>query len=149
MTTATFKHNGTDIECRANGKFYAKTAAGTIEAPSLAAMKKKLDTKSEFQRFGGIEICNSYANRKTIYAIKSVVVVGWKQPASRWRSPVWVLENSEESQFVIVDTPANRAAVQALIEAMTVRDALVKEHTDKVDALRKALTYHHASEFKK
>jgi hypothetical protein len=148
--STTFKHNGTDIELRDNGKFYAKTAAGMIEAPSLVAIKKKLDAKAKFEPFSVIFETSKWDGgfSRRVRSIGTAKVVGIYSPRAKWRGAMWQLEGSErDTGAVIEDTPENRAALQAYIDAMAHREQVVREADDAVEAARDALPWRRASEY--
>jgi len=106
MTAHQFEHNGIKIDLLPSGHFSATVGGKTRTAPSLAALKKKLDGDKVFQEFPALVICWS--------KIREVRVVGVIN--RRLSDPVWNLNTGEARHEVYADTPENRAALTAYLE---------------------------------
>lgn len=56
MTEYTFEHNGIKIDLLPSGQFAATVGGKTLTAPSLAAIKKKLNGSKAFQEFPALMV---------------------------------------------------------------------------------------------
>ena len=105
MTTHTFEHNGITITLLPSGQFAATVGGKTLTAPSLAAIKKKLNGSKAFQEFPALMVLYG--------AIREVRAVGITKNKY---GTAWKLSNGETPHEVYADTPENRVALQAYLE---------------------------------
>jgi hypothetical protein len=105
MTEYTFEHNGIKIDLLPSGQFAATVGGKTLTAPSLAAIKKKLNGSKAFQEFPALMVLYG--------AIREVRAVGITKNKY---GTAWKLSNGETRHEVYADTPENRAALRAFLE---------------------------------
>lgn len=117
---ADFTHNGISISLTAHGKFAAVIDGKNTTAPSLDAIKKKIDGPSSaaFQEFPAL-LVSEYRG-----APDPVKVVGIKKSRrTSWRSDEWLLDSGATQRAVAKDTKENRASIQAYYAArLTLRN---------------------------
>lgn len=105
-----FEHNGTQIELLPNGKFQTTLHGRKVVGGSLDGLKKQIDNaaKVQFQVFKALRL-DGWSG------LKELTIVGVKPPRKNaWRaSNEFVDANGNQHSYVIVDTPENRAALDA------------------------------------
>lgn len=129
--TATFQHKGVEITLGANGKFSAQTETGRIEAPSLDAIKKKLDKEPDFTPFKAFAIAG-YSDLTLVDRTVTGVVKG----RGRYGKDEWQTNWGKEPS-VYVDTPENRANALAYI-VMRKRHAEVRAQHEEEQRIARA-----------
>ena len=116
-----FKHKGTDIAVTDKGQFTAYVDGHEVVAPSLAAMKKKLDKVNPFEQFDALD---------TAHGNKPVRVVGISRARASWRSDKWKLRDGSSRRSVYANTPENKKTLAELA-------AMLERHS-KVDEAQRA-----------
>lgn len=130
----TFKHAGVDISLDpVTGKFGAVMEGKKVAAPSLDAMKKKIDgvVKAGFKQFVAYKDQGRHQPAKDRY--KEVVVVGVKRArANTFRGEsFWITSTGEHLNTVYEFSPESLAALRA-------RDALIEKQRAEKEAMDKA-----------
>lgn len=128
----TFDHNGVTITLTGSGRFTAEGPNGKITSASLEGIKKRLDEGGVFTPFKAFTLRPLYRGAE----MESVTVVGFAAPRRRYGSREWKIVDSggHKSQLseVYEDTPANREAAKAYLDAMK-EHRKVREHQDQLE----------------
>ena len=104
MTEQKFEHNGVTITLTSYGNFQAAKNGAMLKAPSLPAMKKKLDKLDTFTPFKAL-YARYYSEE---YEVVTVTGVRKHRGGS-----VWILSNGAEREDVIEATPENTVIAKA------------------------------------
>ena len=130
MNAPTLTHNGIDITITPSGQFVAVKNGERIVAPSLQAIKKKLDGRGKFVSFVALKPQSYYSD-----SLKEITVIGIKEPranSSSWRQKrKWKLADGNTADFVYENSEEN-------IQAYSAWKALLKKHSVEREALQKA-----------
>lgn len=148
----TWTHNGIEIALRDNvGDFVATPKGGArITAPSLDAMKKKLDVlkQSSFQPFNALHIKYPYNGRsgnESKGGFETNQVIGIEREKGRSGGTLkFQFKSGRNDQYAYPDTPENREAIQLFVktqfenfekrEAMDAEERALKEAIQKIYA---------------
>lgn len=115
----TFTHKGADIAVLDNGKFSASVAGQPIEAPSLDAIRAKIDQlmADTFAPFDAFLLDDSWSWRDDCPELVEVRVVGLSHEGRmRYRKVVWRTESHGRREGVYLATPENLAKAQAYVK---------------------------------
>lgn len=110
------EYNGIPIEVTDAGIFRAKVGGNVLVAPSVAALKKKMDATEKFVPFTAVVPDPPYGVSPREY--KRVQVLARKSVRGKWH---WVLDNGRSHTQVFADTPAS-------VDALIAKDAIVFRH---------------------
>ena len=110
-----FEHNGVGIKLQSNGKFYAEIHGKLENAPSLDAMKRRIDAaaRSAFQPLACL-IEDKWGGQNLIEVTAHSIKAARKGARSYDDHPNFVLSNGEMRRRVMVNSPENLAAYQAV-----------------------------------
>lgn len=113
-----FVHKGVEITITPGGAFTAVVGGKTIMAPSLPAMRKKLDKAAEFESFSAF--VHTYGGQ-----IKRFRVTGVRNNPRKdhWNPLLFVCDDGENRSRVYPDTPENVAAHEAYETARKAHEA--------------------------
>jgi hypothetical protein len=134
-----YEHKGSTIQFDAGtAKFSAKVGGKFVQSSSLAAIKKSIDKAQEFEPFNALR-SPTWQDKKAagrLYVECRVVGIErarGKQPSYRRAAHQWTLESGANVSEVWIDTPENRAAIEAHYAA---REAERERHNKEEERLR-------------
>lgn len=119
-----FKHNDIDIDVLDNGTFKAKVNGVDITAPSLIAMKNKINRTAPFEPFDGFFI--NYGDQ-----VMDVRVIGIQKERNR-AAFVWKTQCGRQLSYVYLDNPKTRAAVKKYTQAVE-KHTKMKAEFEKIE----------------
>lgn len=129
---STFTHNGTKIDIEPDGTFKALGPSGVLKAPSLAAIKKKIDKEKPFTAFPALAFSGGLTKK-----LDAFMVVGVRKSTRSYSNDVfYVCSDGQERMRIYYDTPENRKklkAYMALVEAS--EKAYAKAHARRREIL--------------
>jgi hypothetical protein len=115
-----FEHKGIAIEILDNGAFMSKVGGKEITAPSLPALKKKLDRVSPFKPFEAFTI--DWEGE-----VKQFTVIGVEKHR-RYNQYSWRSENGYRHTHVYAATKENLAVAKKLTALIEAHDKAVKKY---------------------
>lgn len=126
-----FKHNNIDIDLQDNGTFTAKVNGAEISAPSLPAIKKKIDKSAPFKPFDAITI--DYYDK-----IEDIRIVGMVKQRNH-RSWLWKTTSGRTHSSVYLDTPQVRAGIKKYLAAKKQGEKIREAQEALEDKLKAAI----------
>lgn len=126
-----FEHKGIPITIKDNGEFMAKIGGKEIVAPSIAALKKKLDRVDPFEPFEGF--CLDWRDE-----IEKFTVTGVSKN-HRHNSYHWVTSRGAQHSHVYAATKENIAIAKQYIAAKEKHEKIRKEHGRIEEQLKDSL----------
>lgn len=152
QTQQTWDHLGVAITLNEkSGEFNAKVGLKNLKAPSLAAMRKKItdEKKVEIKPFPVIipNPANSYSPDSGQIEEAQVVSVDRVKGTLRYTTRDFEFKVRKEGGYnrtdynVILDTPANRKAVQTYLDLCRKNEMAVKALRDEIEQAKRALPY--------
>jgi hypothetical protein len=115
-----FEHKGIKIDLKDNGEFVAKVGGKEIVAPSIVAMKKKLDRVEPFKPFEAFSI-DWEGDTKTF------TVIGVEKHR-RYNQYSWRSENGYRHNTVYATTKENVAVAKKLKAMIDAHDKAEKKY---------------------
>jgi hypothetical protein len=133
--TQTFKHGEHVITLTSGGKFCSVKDGKPINAGSLVGIKKKLDATPAFDAFTALR--SDYWDADPV-----VITVIATKTVRRGYGPrvVWVLDNGQERDDVINDTPENRKLLKAVKVMHAKHERQKQAMADAAEALAAKIT---------
>jgi hypothetical protein len=126
-----FEHKGIPIEIRDNGEFMAKVGGKEVVAPSLPALKKKLDRIDPFKPFAAFTI--DWEGE-----VKKCTVVGVERHR-RYNQYQWRTDNGYRHTHVYVALKENLALAKKLADVKAAQKKAEKEFEAKATELKDQL----------
>lgn len=140
-----YTHKGIKIRLdEAKGDFVAAIAGKESRAPSLAAMKTRIDkNKDSFAPFGVLSIEDEgYFNAKkwkvARYQVTGIRVSGRATKYSQQQCG-YATDNNRVLKEVILDTPKNRAIAEQIVKHHTETQRIDKQRTAEYEKLDESL----------
>lgn len=135
MKTTVTKHKSVAVEVDQRGTFTAKVAGEELTAPSLAALKRKIDAAlaDAFEPFDAFTIRNFYADGPELEEYR-VVGIGAEREKGR-SSATWRNDRGLNLKQCYRDTPETRAQAEAYIAKWRAN----KVERDRMEAEEEAL----------
>lgn len=127
----TFNHKGTEISLDKKGVFTAKCNGVELNAPSLLALKKKLDKISPFTAFEAFII--TYGD-----IIKTCTIVGIQKNRG-YNGYSWKDADGRTHSTVYQATPENLARAKKFMQAKENHEKLRRQHDELEAKLEQAI----------
>jgi hypothetical protein len=128
-------HNGLRITVSNAGKFETKIGSEVISAPSMAALRKKLDKMGSFPAFTGfVSSYNGYKKVK-IVALQRNGRAGYRNGELEY-----IGDNGEKHHHVVEDTAHNAELIAQFNELKLQREYAVKKFDDSIRKVQGAMT---------
>lgn len=126
-----FEHKGIPIAISGTGEFSAKLDGNTITAPSLTALKKKLDKHKPFEPFKAFTMYHDGDTR-------DYRVIGVRKQRG-YNQYHWITDSGHTPHTVYADSKENRAIVKQMEALKAERKKVEDAFTKREDALKEKL----------
>lgn len=136
-----YEHGGVKIRfAEQTGEFSAHVAGKYVKAPSLAAIKKRIDSSKTFASFEAlVEKSGWHAEG---YEVVTIVSISRSKGKESWRNQSkWIDSKGREYREVATNSPENLFALQeydALVEKNQVALKVFKEQQDAAEVAAKS-----------
>lgn len=126
-----FEFRGVPIAVKDNGEFAAVIGGKELTAPSLAAIKKKLERTKPFEPFDGFLMYHGGDMKQTR-------VIGVKKHRN-YNSYHWITQGGYTPSVVYMSTKENLAIAKQITKLHDERDAAEKKYNERIQDLEKKL----------
>lgn len=136
-----YEHGGVKIKfTEQTGEFSAHVAGKFIKAPSLAAIRKRIDSSKTFAPFEALVEKGGWHAEG--YEVVTIVSISRPKGKNTWRNePKWIDSKGREYREVATNSPENLVALQkydALVEKNQVDLRVFKDQQDAAEAAAKS-----------